>query len=242
MTGRAWRTAVMPLLIVAGVVVVAAWVRAADLDAAEGAVLRGSALARRAWEHARLSAVSTALAVIVAVPAGVVVTRATRAAVRPVLFGANIGQTVPTIAVLALMRTVTGLGFRTAVVALWVYSLLPVLQNTIVGIRGVDEATVEAAHAMGMTRRTVLTRVELPLALPVIVAGVRTAAVVNVGTAALATFIGAGGLGAVIEIGIANQRDVILYVGAALTALLALAADWVVGLVGAVAVRFGGTR
>ena len=136
------------------------------------------------------------------------------------------------IAVLALMLTVTGLGFRTAVFALWIYSLLPILQNTLVGLRGVDRATVEAARGMGMGPVGVLLRIELPLAMPVMMAGIRTAAVVNVGTAALGTFIGAGGLGAIIEIGINNQRDHLLYVGAGLTAMLALAADWVVGVVG----------
>lgn len=229
-----WRTAVTPVLLLATLAVVAAWIRQADLDPAEAGVLSGDNLRARAWEHARLSAVSTGLAVVVAVPAGIMATRAAvRRASRAVLFVANVGQTVPTIAVLALMLTVTGLGFRTAVFALWIYSLLPILQNTIVGLSAVDASTVEAAKGMGMTSGSVLRRVELPLALPVIAAGVRTAAVVNVGTAALGTLIGAGGLGAVIETGIGNQRDSLLYVGAALTGLLALAADWVVGIVGA---------
>ena len=229
-----WRTAVVPVLLLAAVGLVAAWIRQADLDTGEAAVLSGANLRARAWEHARLSAVSTALAVLVAVPAGIVATRAAvRAVSRPILFVANVGQTVPTVAVLALMLTVTGLGFRTAVFALWIYSLLPILQNTIVGLSTVDAATIQAARGMGMTPGSVLRRVELPLALPVIAAGIRTAAVVNVGTAALGTLIGAGGLGAVIETGIGNQRDSLLYVGAALTGLLALAADWVVGVVGA---------
>jgi osmoprotectant transport system permease protein len=130
--------------------------------------------------------------------------------------------------VLALMFTVTGLGFRTAVLALWAYSLLPVLRNTIAGLAAVDPAVVEAARGMGLSPTQVLLRVELPLCRPVIVAGIRTAAVVNVGTAALASFVGAGGLGDVIQVGISNQRDRILVVGATLTALLALAADWLV--------------
>lgn len=229
-----WRTAVVPLLLAIAVGLVLAWVRDADLDTGEAAVLRGGNLGRRAWEHARLSAVSTGLAILVAVPAGIGATRpGVRGLSRPVLFLANVGQTVPTIAVLALMLTVTGLGFRTAVFALWIYSLLPILQNTIVGLSEVDASTTEAARGMGMSPMAVLRRIELPLALPVIAAGVRTAVVVNVGTAALGTLIGAGGLGAIIETGIGNQRDSLLYVGAALTGLLALAADWVVGVIGA---------
>ena len=235
-----WRMAVTPVLLLAGVAAVAAWIQQADLDAGAAGVLSSDNLRTRAWEHARLSAVSTALAIFIAVPAGVLATRGPlRTLNRPILFVANVGQTVPTIAVLALMLTVTGIGFRTAVFALWIYSLLPILQNTIVGLTAVDAATVEAAQGMGMTPGSVLRRIEIPLALPVIVAGIRTAAVVNVGTAALGTFIGAGGMGAVIETGIGNQRDSLLYVGAALTGLLALAADWIVGVTGALVMPRG---
>ena len=150
---------------------------------------------------------------------------------------ANVGQSVPTIAVLALAFSVTGIGFRTAVIGLFAYSLLPVLRNTVAGLGGVDPATVEAARGMGMSPVQVLLRVELPLAWPVVLAGIRTAAVVNVGTAALATFVGAGGLGALITVGLDNQRDRILYTGAALTALLALAVDWAIGTLAALTTR-----
>ena len=223
-----------PVLLAAMAVAVVLWARRGDLDAGEAAVLSGANLGLHAREHLVLSVVSTALAVAVAVPAGIAVTRpALRRLAPPVLFVANVGQTVPTVAVLALMFTVTGIGFRTAVLALWAYSLLPVLRNTLAGLDGVDPAVVEAARGMGMSPAQVLSRVELPLAWPVLMAGIRTAAVVNVGTAALATFVGAGGLGAVIQVGIDNQRDRILLVGASLTALLALAADWTVATLAA---------
>jgi osmoprotectant transport system permease protein len=228
-----WRLAVTPVVLMAATVAILWWVNHGELESGESAVLSTANLRDRAWEHVKMSAVSTALAALVAIPLGIVMTRRlTQRASPPILFVANIGQTVPTVAVLALMLTVTGLGFRTAVFALWIYSLLPILQNTLVGIRGVDPATVEAARGMGMGPVSVLLRVEMPLAMPVLMAGVRTATVVNVGTAALGTFIGAGGLGAIIEIGINNQRDHLLYVGAGLTALLALAADWIVGVIG----------
>jgi osmoprotectant transport system permease protein len=198
----------------------------------EAGVLDIATLAARVGEHVRLCVVSTALAVAVAVPAGVAATRpGLRPLAPPVLFVANVGQSVPTIAVLALAFSVTGIGFTTAVIGLWAYSLLPVLRNTVAGLAGVDPAVLEAARGMGMSPLQVLWRVELPLAWPVLVAGVRTAAVVNVGTAALATFVGAGGLGDLITVGLDNQRDRILYTGAALTALLALAVDWAVSCV-----------
>jgi osmoprotectant transport system permease protein len=221
----------MPVLLCAAAVVVIAWAHK-GADASEIGVLATGKLALRVREHVALCAVSTALAVAVAVPAGVVTTRPRlRRLAPPLLFVANVGQSVPTIAVLALAFSVTGIGFRTAVIGLWAYSLLPVLRNTVAGLAGVDPAVVEAARGMGMSPAQVLRRVEFPLAWPVVVAGIRTAAVVNVGTAALATFVGAGGLGALITVGLDNQRDRILYTGAALTALLALAVDWAIAAV-----------
>lgn len=228
---RFWVT---PAALAAGAVAVLAWGTSPDADAAEARVLAVDHLADLARRHTALSLTSTLLAVLVALPAGVAVTRGWGRRARPVaLLVANLGQTVPTVAVLALAFTVTGLGFRTAVIALFVYALLPVLRNTLAGLAGVDPAVVEAARGMGMRPGQVLGRVELPLAWPVIVAGIRTAVVVNVGTAALAAFVGAGGLGEIIQIGLTNQRTRILVVGAALTALLALAADWAVGAVAA---------
>jgi osmoprotectant transport system permease protein len=224
----------IPVLLAAGAAIVVTWAQRGELTPGEAAVLSGTNLSELAREHVTMSAVSTFLAALVAIPAGVAVTRPVlRRLGTPVLFLANLGQTVPTVAVLALMLTVTGIGFRTAVLALWAYSLLPVLRNTLAGLRSIDPAVVEAARGMGMSPAQLLARVELPLAWPVILAGIRTAAVVNVGTAALATFIGAGGLGEVIQAGIANQTDRLLYAGASLTGLLALAVDWAAGLLAA---------
>ena len=225
---RTMRLVATPVALAAAAVAVVAWAQH-GADVAELAVLRTGRLWVRTREHVALCAVSTVLAVAVAVPAGVAATRPRlRRLAPPLLFVANVGQSVPTIAVLALAFSVTGIGFRTAVIGLWAYSLLPVLRNTVAGLAGVDPAVTEAARGMGMSPGELLRRVELPLAWPVVAAGVRTAAVVNVGTAALATFVGAGGLGALITVGLDNQRDRILYAGAALTALLALAVDWAV--------------
>ena len=223
------RRIVTPFLLVAGGALVVAWAHGSADPSERGALAIGE-LVQRIWEHVQLCAVSTGLAVVAAVPAGIAATRpGLRRLAPPLLFLANVGQSVPTVAVLALAFSVTGIGFRTAVIGLWAYSLLPVLRNTVAGLAGVDRDALEAARGMGMSPAQVLGRVELPLAGPVILAGIRTAAVVNVGTAALATFVGAGGLGDLITTGLDNQRDRILYTGAALTALLALTVDSIIG-------------
>jgi osmoprotectant transport system permease protein len=115
-------------------------------------------------------------------------------------------------------------------VALVAYSVLPVLRNTMVGLQQVDRTLIEAARGMGMSKLRVLLRIELPLAVPVILAGVRTALVINVGTATLATFVNAGGLGNVISGGLSTSRDTVIITGAILTATLALLVDWVGGI------------
>ena len=142
---------------------------------------------------------------------------------------ANVGQTVPSIAVLGLSMGFLGIGFVPAIVALWVRALLPILQNTVAGILAVDADIIEAAHGMGMTRRQVLFRIELPLAMAIIFAGIRTAVVFNIAVGALAFYIGAGGLGHLIAIGIALSNAHILITGGILTALMAIAADFVMG-------------
>jgi len=232
------RTVVTPFVLV--VAAVAVWKlaesRITEFDRDQvRSVLNRSFIQARLWEHVKLSAASTALATAVAIPAGVAMTRGgLRRMTKPLLWFANAGQTIPTVSVLALVYTFMSLGFRPALIALWIYSILPILQNTVVGIRGVDPDIVEAARGMGMSPRGVLLRIELPLALPVIIAGVRTAVVLNVGTAALGSFVGAGGLGQVIDTGVTNLNDPLLYAGAGLTAVLALAADWLVALIGEV--------
>jgi osmoprotectant transport system permease protein len=233
-TYRLWLT---PVLLAGAAIGIILWAHSGAAGAEVGVLATGELVAR-VREHVALCVVSTGLAVALAVPAGVAATRrGLRRLAPPLLFVANVGQSVPTIAVLALAFSVTGIGFRTAVIGLWAYSLLPVLRNTVAGLAGVDPAVVEAARGMGMSPAQVLLKVELPLAWPVILAGIRTAAVVNVGTAALATFVGAGGLGQLITVGLDNQRDRILYTGAALTAVLALTVDWAIGTLAALTRR-----
>jgi osmoprotectant transport system permease protein len=175
--------------------------------------------------------VSSLAVIVIAVPLGVLLTRHwLRRVAAPILAVANIGQAVPSIGVLVLLAVTVGIGFREAVFALVLASVLPVLRNTMVGLTQVDRSLIDAGRGMGMTRTAVLFRVELPLAVPIILAGIRIALILNVGSATLATFTNAGGLGTLIENGISLGRTPVLLTGSVLTALLALTVDWLAGL------------
>jgi osmoprotectant transport system permease protein len=183
-------------------------------------------------QHLSLVVSSTAIAIVVGVPSGIVLTR--RPAWRaPVLGLANIFQTIPSLALFGFLIPlpfIGGIGATTAIVALVVYALLPIVRNTYTGIAGVDPAVREAGRGMGMTDWQLLTQVELPLAVGVILAGVRVATVVSVGTATIAAAIGAGGLGVYIFRGVAVVDDTLILAGALPAALMALAADALLGL------------
>ncbi|ELZ29929.1 binding-protein-dependent transport systems inner membrane component [Halogeometricum pallidum JCM 14848] len=187
-------------------------------------------------EHLMLVFVSEAMAVAVAIPLGILATRNDRVK-RVVETVGNVAQTVPTLAIIALMFPLLGLGFLPALVGLFVYALLPVLTNTIVGLENVDGGTVEAARGMGMSDWTILRKIRLPLALPVIFAGIRTSTVLNVGTAYLAFFIGGGGLGVWVIGGIQLFNTPQLIAGAVSGALLAVTLD---GLLALAERRLGG--
>lgn len=183
-------------------------------------------------QHIWLVVVSCALAIGTGVPVGIMLSRPKFRHIGKVIENiVNVGQTVPSLAILALFFAYLGPGFTNAVFALWLYSILPILRNTYAGIVSIQPNIVEAARGMGMTPYHILHRIELPLAYPVILAGVRTAVVINVGTATLATFIGAGGLGDLIVTGISVRRDMIIFTGAALSALLAILLDHILGQV-----------
>ncbi|MEI7027741.1 ABC transporter permease [Paenibacillus sp. y28] len=179
-------------------------------------------------QHMELVMMSMAIAIIVGVPLGILVTRFISLK-KWVLGGAGILQTIPSLALLGFMIPFFGIGMKTAVAALFLYSLLPIIRNTCTGILDVDKATIEAAKGMGMTNGQILFKVKLPLALTVIMAGIRTATVINVGTATLAAFIGAGGLGDFIFIGISRNIDALILLGAIPAAVLALLLDSVLG-------------
>jgi osmoprotectant transport system permease protein len=181
-------------------------------------------------QHIGLVAISTAVALAVGLPLGVLIAR--RPAWRkPILGVTNIVQTVPSLALFGLLIPVLGIGAWTAITALVFYALLPIVRNTYAGITGVDPAVREAGRGMGMTDGELLRIVELPLAASVIIAGVRVAVVVSVGVATIAAAIGAGGLGVYIFRGVATVDDTLILAGALPAALLALVADGLLGLV-----------
>ncbi len=202
---------------------------------ADDQVLSPDFLLARLVEHLHLSGVSFALVAAMGVPLGILLAGAGRAVRIPVFLLANLGQAVPGIGILVLLFAFLGLGTEPTVIALVAYGTLPVLRNTVAGIHGVDPAAVEAARGMGMTRWQALMRVQLPLASPLIFAGLRTSLVLIIGTATLGSFIGGGGLGVVIASGI-NISNRIIFVGAVMVATLALLADWALSLVERIAV------
>jgi osmoprotectant transport system permease protein len=185
---------------------------------------------RATIQHLQIVGAAEALAIAFGVPIGFLVSRREMRYVTPILIGtANVGQTVPTLAFIGIAAAFLGLGFRAAVVALFVYTVLPIIRNTYAGINGVDPAIKEAARGMGMSRWQIAIRMEIPLAMPVIFAGIRTSTVVNVGTAAVAGMIGAGGLGELIVTGISVRVIEIVLQGAAPTAALAILLDTLLG-------------
>lgn len=221
----------MPVLLATTLVALYLYVRGQTLDSIERRRINAEFIGNAALQHLGLTVVSTALVLLIAIPTGIALTRPfaqriTSAAVA--VF--NVGQAVPSIGLVALFAVVWGIGFWPAIVALVAYSALPVLRNTMIGLTQVDAAVVESGRGMGMSRSGVLTRIELPLAVPVILAGVRVALVINVGTATLGAFIDAGGFGDIIVTGLVQGRLLITVVGSVLTAVLALLIDYLAGV------------
>lgn len=226
------RWVIQPLVCVVAVVASLVYVRVADVSEPEQRSLGTSTLLTLLRQHLTISLVATVLVCAVAIPLGVLLTRGSmRRYSKPVITVAGFGQAAPAIGLIALGAAIFGIGTTGAVIALTVYGILPIVANTVAGLDSVDPRLVEAGRGMGMSSMATLLRIELPLALSVIVAGVRTALVLIVGTAALATFVGAGGLGTLITTGITLQQDVTLIVGAILVAALALFIDWLARLV-----------
>lgn len=186
---------------------------------------------RLTQQHIALVGIATSLAVLIGVPLGIVIRRHPFWS-KLVLGLANVIQTVPSLALFGFLiplPLIGGIGQRTAIVALVLYALLPIIRNTYTGLAGVDRAVREAGRGMGMTDRQLLFQVELPLALHVILAGVRLATVISVGVATIAAFIGAGGLGDLIFRGISTVNNQLILAGAIPAALLALLVDMVLG-------------
>lgn len=183
-------------------------------------------------DHVELVLISMVVGIFIAVPLGMFIVQ--RPALRAISIGiANIFQTIPSLALFGFLIPIPfigGIGKRTAIVALVLYALLPILRNTYVGLSGIDPAVLEAAEAMGMTSAQILFRVRFPLALSIILAGIRTATIITIGIATIAAAIGAGGLGTFIFRGVALVSDSLILAGAIPAALLALIADFLLGL------------
>ncbi len=178
-------------------------------------------------QHLEIAFWSTLIVIVVAIPVGILLTRPALRRFSPAILAiANSGQALPAYGLLVIFLALMGQGKWTVIWALALFALLPVLRNTMVGLDGVDRAVIEAGRGMGMTKLGVLGRIEMPLAVPVIIAGVRIAIVINIGMATLAFLIGGGGLGITINAGLKLQQDPVLIVGAWLVALVALSFDW----------------
>lgn len=223
----------MPVLLLAALVALYVAVQMGHpLSSGEQNRLKLSVILTDTWKHIELTVVSTVLVLAIAIPLGVLLTRHfARPVTPPAIAVFNVGQAIPSIGLIALLAIGWNLiGFKPVIIALVAYTVLPVLRNTMVGLRQVDESVIESARGMGMTKLAVLTRIELPLAVPIIMAGLRTALTINVGTATLGTFVGAGGLGELIVAGFVQNKQLILVVGASLVAILALLVDYLAGI------------
>lgn len=232
---RGWpftlRDLFVPALCAVTVGALALYLATADLSPIERNSVSVDRLVQRTVEHVELSLTVTVFVMLIAVPLGVLVTRRPTRWMSPgILAFANAGQSIPNIGLIALIGIAWMVGFKAVVTALVVYAVLPVLRNTIVGIQQVDENVLDAARGMGMSSWNIMRQVELALAVPIIAAGARTSIVLAVATVAVGDFLGAGGLGEQIFIGIKLNRSVTLVTGALLIAVLALMLDWLGGV------------
>ncbi|MEA2039120.1 MAG: ABC transporter permease [Thermodesulfobacteriota bacterium] len=193
-------------------------------------IQRGPELLIKFREHLLLTGISTSFAIVAGVPLGILIARH-KIARGSVLGVAGIVQTIPSLAMLAFLLPLLGIGIKPAIVALTLYALLPIIRNTYTGLTNISGEIIEAATGLGFTKKQQLWLVELPLALPIIFAGIRTAAVIVVGIATLSSFIGAGGLGDFINRGLAMNNTNLILLGAGAAAVLALTIDFFLGRV-----------
>ena len=225
------RHAAMPLFLILVCVALYLYIGTQDLDTIEQRAISAGTIFTAVVEHIQLAGLATLLVVLLAVTTGILVTRPALRRITPIAVNiGNIGQAIPSIGLLVLIAIIVATGFQSAVVALVAYAFLPVLRNTMVGLQQVDSSVIESARGMGMSKMATLFRIELPLAVPIMLAGIRTALILAVGTATLATFINAGGMGDIINAGISTGRNTTVVVGAILTAVLALTIDWLAGI------------
>ncbi len=181
-----------------------------------------------ARSHLEMVFIAVLIAVAVGVPLGILVTRPGFTRLSPfVVGGANVGQSIPSLAVIAIMAPLLGFGLQSAIVALFIYGLLPILRNSYAGMRNIAPAVIEAARGMGMTRWQIIRKIELPLARSVIMAGIRISTVITVGTAELAVLVGGSGLGRITLTGVFAGQPLLILQGAAPTAFLAISLGFI---------------
>src|SRR5437763_3980808 len=232
--GRSWRNrdlVATPVIVVVGLALVLLYTAHRQLDSVERRALDSSYLWAKFLQHIWLAGASTALVIAIALPLGIALSRSAVDRIRTgTLAFSGFMQALPPYGVIILLAFLLKFGTTTAIIALVLSSVLPVLTNTVVGLRQVDPALIEAARGMGMSAWQTLLRVEIPLAVPVMVAGIRVALVLNVGTATLATFIGAGGLGEPISSMLLLGRPQAAFVASVIVAALALLIDWLAGV------------
>ncbi len=179
-------------------------------------------------KHIQITAMAVGLAILIGVPLGILITKKKKLA-NIVINITNTFQTLPSLALFGLIIPILGIGLVPSVFVLFLYALLPIIKNTYIGINNVDLASIEAGRGMGMKKSQILTMVEIPLALPVIMGGIRISTVINIGTATIAALIGAGGLGDFIFKGISMNSNNMILTGAVPTALLAISVDFILG-------------
>jgi osmoprotectant transport system permease protein len=224
---------ITPIIVIIGSIVLYSYVQSADkLFQDERALDWNANLRPQLEQHLAITMWSTLFTIVMAVPLGILLTRPKYKRIgSPILAVATSGQAIPAFGLLVLAFAWLGRGPWTTIWALSLFTLLPVLRNTMVGLEQVDKNVIEAGRGMGLTKGQALRQIELPLAIPVILAGVRTALVITVGMAALAYLIGGGGLGVTISAGLKLSRDLVLITGAVMTALVALSVDWIAALI-----------
>jgi osmoprotectant transport system permease protein len=203
----------------------------ADIDSTTARILSWDNLRPNIIDHLVMTFWSTVLVVLIAIPLGIFITRPRfKGFAGPILTFANSGQAIPAFGLLVIFAGAFGRGQQTAIFAFTVFALLPVLRNTMVGLQQVDQSVIEAGRGMGLSKRQALLGIELPLAVPVILAGVRTALVINVGMATLAFLIGGGGLGEPIYAGLQLNRPTAVFISGGMVAALALLIDFLAAL------------
>ncbi|WHI88741.1 ABC transporter permease [Staphylococcus epidermidis] len=190
----------------------------------------GSQLLSKAVEHFYISMFALLLAIVVAVPLGILLSKTQRTA-NVVLTVAGVLQTIPTLAVLAIMIPIFGVGKTPAIVALFIYVLLPILNNTVLGVKNIDKNVIQAGQSMGMTKFQLMKDVEMPLALPLIISGIRLSSVYVISWATLASYVGAGGLGDLVFNGLNLYQPPMIISATIVVTLLALVIDFILSLV-----------